>query len=190
MAFSTSSIAAIKGDTGDQGPAGTNGTDGAAATKAVGTVSTGAAGSSATVTNSGSSSAATFDFSIPQGAAGSVDTATDYTWTNSNRATPVGENDGSFDLDNGQNFTCTPSAAVTLTFTSDTSGSGALSSTQSGQSGFILLDNGGAAKAHQSASTTFHDADFLTTIGGTGKYLISYLCDGTNVYCSTTKALT
>ena len=126
------------------------------------------------------------------GPAGTVNTATDYAWTGSNRATPVPENDGSFDLDNGQNFTCTPSAAVTLTFTSDTSGggSGALSSTQSGQSGFILLDNGGAAKAHTSASTTFHDADFLTTIGGTGKYLISYLCDGTNVYCSTTKVLT
>ena len=126
------------------------------------------------------------------GPAGSVNTATDYAWTGSNRATPVAENDGSFDLDNGQNFTCTPSAAVTLTFTSDTSGggSGALSSTQSGQSGFILLDNGSGAKSHQSAATTFHDADFLTTISGTGKYLISYLCDGTNVYCSTTKVLT
>ena len=123
----------------------------------------------------------------PQGPAGSVDTATDYTWTGSNRATPISDADGSFDLDAGQNFTCTPSAAVTLTFTS---GGSALSSTQSGQSGFILLDNGGAAKAHTSDSTTFHDADFLTTIGGTGKYLISYLCDGTNVYCSTTKVLT
>ena len=158
MAFSTSSIAAIKGDTGAQGPAGNDGADGA----------TGATGET--------------------GATGSVNTATDYTWTNSNRATPVPENDGSFDLDDGQNFTCTPSAAVTLTFTSESSG--ALSSTQSGQSGFILLDNASAAKAHLSAATTFHDADFLTTIGGTGKYLISYLCDGTNVYCSTTKVLT
>tara|TARA_Y100001938_G_scaffold106979_1_gene146109 strand:+ start:18555 stop:19043 length:489 start_codon:yes stop_codon:yes gene_type:complete len=162
MAFSSSKITAITGATGAQGPAGNDGADGA----------DGAQG--------------------PQGPAGSVNTATDYTWTGSNRATPAGENDGSFDLDNGQNFTCTPSAAVTLTFTSDTSGggSGALSSTQSGQSGFILLDNGSTAKAHTSASTTFHDAEFLTTIGGTGKYLISYLCDGTNVYCSTTKVLT
>ena len=38
------------------------GADGAAATIAAGTVTTGAVGSSATVTNSGSSSAATFDF--------------------------------------------------------------------------------------------------------------------------------
>ncbi len=45
---------------------------GAAATIAIGTVTTGAAGSSATVTNSGSSSAATFDFSIPRGATGAT----------------------------------------------------------------------------------------------------------------------
>ena len=49
---------------------GTDGQDGAAATIAVGTVTTGAAGSSATVTNSGTSSAAVFDFTIPQGAKG------------------------------------------------------------------------------------------------------------------------
>lgn len=56
-----------------QGATGANGADGAdgtAATIAVGTVTTGAAGSSATVTNSGTSSAAVFDFSIPQGAPG------------------------------------------------------------------------------------------------------------------------
>lgn len=43
---------------------------GSAATITIGTVSTGAAGSSATVTNSGTSSAAVFDFSIPAGANG------------------------------------------------------------------------------------------------------------------------
>lgn len=58
-----------KGDTGSTGPTGT------AATIAVGTVTTGAAGSSATVTNAGSSSAAVFNFSIPQGAAGAAGTA-------------------------------------------------------------------------------------------------------------------
>ena len=160
MAFSSSKITAITGATGAQGPAGNDGANGA----------DGADGATGAT-----------------GATGSVNTATDYTWTGSNRATPVSDADGSFDLDAGQNFTCTPSAAVNLTFTS---GGSALSSTQSGQSGFILLDNSSAAKAHTSASTTFHDADFLATIGGTGKYLISYLCDGTNVYCSTTKVLT
>jgi len=49
------------------GPQGTAGTAGAAATVAVGTVTTLAAGSSATVTNGGSSSAATLNFGIPAG---------------------------------------------------------------------------------------------------------------------------
>ena len=55
---------------GTLGPAGANGTNGAAATIAVGTVTTGAAGSSATVTNTGTSGAAVFAFSIPQGIQG------------------------------------------------------------------------------------------------------------------------
>lgn len=45
----------------------TNGIDGTAATIAVGTVSTGAAGTSATVTNSGTSTDAVFNFTIPKG---------------------------------------------------------------------------------------------------------------------------
>ena len=53
---------------GDTGATGATGATGTAATIAVGTTTTGAAGSSATVTNVGTSSAAVFDFSIPQGA--------------------------------------------------------------------------------------------------------------------------
>lgn len=59
-----------KGDPGTPGADGAKGDPGSAATIAVGTVSTGAAGSSATVTNSGTTSAAVLDFSIPQGAKG------------------------------------------------------------------------------------------------------------------------
>lgn len=60
---------------GIQGVPGQDGADGApgqAATIAVGTVTTGAAGSSATVTNSGTSSAAVFDFTIPKGDTGAA----------------------------------------------------------------------------------------------------------------------
>lgn len=53
-----------QGDTGSQGPAGS------AATIAIGTVTTGAEGSNASVTNSGTTSAAIFDFTIPRGATG------------------------------------------------------------------------------------------------------------------------
>ncbi len=68
----TGSAGAV-GSQGSQGPAGETGATGAqgsAATVAIGSVTTGAAGSSASVANSGTSSAATFNFTIPQGAAG------------------------------------------------------------------------------------------------------------------------
>lgn len=65
-----------QGETGPQGAAGEAGAQGetgpagAAATIAVGTVTTGVPGSSATVTNSGTSSAAVFNFTIPRGEQG------------------------------------------------------------------------------------------------------------------------
>jgi hypothetical protein len=65
-----------KGDTGATGPQGnpgtngTNGADGSAATVNVGTVTTVQYGNPATVTNSGTESAAILDFQIPQGAPG------------------------------------------------------------------------------------------------------------------------
>lgn len=72
-----------KGDTGNTGPqgpkgdTGNTGPQGPAATITVGTVSTLPAGSSATVTNVGTTSAAIFDFGIPQGEDGqSVDAYT------------------------------------------------------------------------------------------------------------------
>ena len=67
---------ALTGDKGDTG------SPGAAATIAVGTTTTGTAGSSASVTNSGSSSAATFNFTIPRGDTGATgpNTGLDYAW--------------------------------------------------------------------------------------------------------------
>jgi len=58
-----------RGDTGATGPQGNVGT---AATIAAGSTTTGAPGTSASVTNSGSSSAATFDFTIPRGDVGAT----------------------------------------------------------------------------------------------------------------------
>ena len=72
-----------RGDTGAAGADGADGQDGApgaAATIAVGTTTTGPAGSSASVTNSGTSSAAVFNFVIPKGDTGTIDwTTTDFT---------------------------------------------------------------------------------------------------------------
>lgn len=58
------------GADGAPGADGKDGADGAAATITIGTVSTGEAGGNASVTNSGTSSAAVFNFTIPRGADG------------------------------------------------------------------------------------------------------------------------
>ena len=60
------------GPTGATGSTGSTGATGTAATIAAGTTTTGSAGSSASVTNSGTSSAAVFDFTVPRGDTGAT----------------------------------------------------------------------------------------------------------------------
>lgn len=60
----------IKGPQGDRGPQGETGPDGKAATISVGTTTSGDPGGSASVTNSGTSSDAVFNFVIPRGQQG------------------------------------------------------------------------------------------------------------------------
>lgn len=67
---STVNIKGPQGDTGSQGPQGDQGPAGSAATITIGTVTTGAEGTNAAVTNSGTTSAAIFNFTIPRGATG------------------------------------------------------------------------------------------------------------------------
>ena len=61
-----------RGDQGIQGIQGIQGETGTAATVAVGTTTTGTPGTNAIVTNTGSSSAASFDFTIPRGDTGAT----------------------------------------------------------------------------------------------------------------------
>ena len=94
------------------------------------------------------------------------------------RNTPLSDNDLSFDLSARNNFTCTPTAGGTLAFTN----------LAAGQSGSILLVNG-ANYAIAKAAMVKTDANFLTTISATGIYRLSYYCDGTYVYVTTSGAL-
>lgn len=89
------------------------------------------------------------------------------------RAAPTADNDLSFDLAAKNNFTSTPTALGTLTFT----GIG----TQSGQTGVIKLVNGSnyAISAHANTKIT---ADDLAAISVSGTYLLTYFCDGTDVF--------
>lgn len=70
-----------KGDKGDQGDQGEQGNTGPSGTIAVGDVITGAAGSEASVTNVGTSTAAIFDFEIPEGAQGIQGNAGNKGWS-------------------------------------------------------------------------------------------------------------
>jgi hypothetical protein len=100
-----------------------------------------------------------------------------YAWTGSQRATIVTDNDGSFDLNAGQNFSCTPSGGITLTFTN----------IPNGQSGFILLINTGGQTVALHANSK-GDANLATTVSTAGTYLLSYFSNGTNVYLTTSAA--
>ena len=105
-------------------------------------------------------------------------TDTDQSWTGSQRGTTVVDNDGSFDMNGGNNFKCTPTGAITLTFTNITNG----------QSGFILLVNSGqTVSAH---ANTKVDANLLATVTAAGTYLVSYFSDGTDVYLTNSAVYT
>lgn len=100
------------------------------------------------------------------------------TFTASQRGTVTTDNDLSFDMAATNNFKCTPTATGALTFTNITAG----------QSGYVLLVNTGGY-AITAAATTKVGSTMLSTISAAGTYLISYMSDGTNVYCTASGAL-
>jgi hypothetical protein len=86
-----------------------------------------------------------------------------------------------FDLTTTNNFKAAVSTGTpVLTFTGMASASG--------QSGNIYINNTGATIS-AATSTVINSAD-LTTISTAGKYWLSYYCDGTDVYVTSSTALT
>jgi hypothetical protein len=120
------------------------------------------------------------------GALANASAGTDYaspstaqTWTLPQRGQISAANSGSFDMNVENNFTCTPTGTVTLTFTNITSG----------QSGFITLVNGSNYTIAKASAVKVASGQ-LTTLSATGTYLLSYHSpDGTNVYLTATGAL-
>jgi hypothetical protein len=100
-------------------------------------------------------------------------TSTAQTITGAKRGAVTTDNDLSFSMTAGNNFSCTTSGSGTLTFTNITAG----------QSGFILLVNASNHTISAAATTKITAAD-LTRISATGTYLLSYFSNGTNVYIS------
>ncbi len=111
------------------------------------------------------------------GTAFSLDIANDQTWTGSQRGYITIDADLSFDQNAGNNFSCTPTATGTLTFSNHTAG----------QSGYVLLDNSGG-HAITAAGTTKINATDLATISVAGVYLVSYFDNGTNAYLTVSAA--
>ena len=97
--------------------------------------------------------------------------ANDQSWTGSQRATAVTDNDMSYDMNGGQNFISTPSGNATLTFTN----------IANGQSGFLKLINSGGHTISLHANSK-EDANLATTVSTAGTYLLSYFSDGTDVW--------
>jgi hypothetical protein len=101
------------------------------------------------------------------------------TFSVSQRGTVTTDNDGSFDMNATNNFLCTPTGAITLTFTNITAG----------QSGNIILVNGSNYTVSAAAATKV-STTALATLSATGTYWLSYFSpDGTNVYVANTGAL-
>ena len=100
------------------------------------------------------------------------------TFSASQRGTVTTDNDGSFDMNVTNNFKCTPTGSITLTFTNITSG----------QSGFILLVNGSNYTVSAHANTKVATGA-LAAMSATGTYLLSYFSDGTNVFVVNSGAL-
>ena len=112
------------------------------------------------------------------GHSGMATLTADQSWSGSQRGTPSEVTDGTLDLTSANNFEYTPGGADNLEFSGETS--------SAGQSGFITIIN-----------TTPYVISLLGNVKtGTswdvstaGTYLVSYYCDGTNVYVSASEAL-
>lgn len=115
-------------------------------------------------------------------------------WTATQRSafyTSYADDTTTFYTDTAQNWTWTVTASAALTGVTfeQSSGTAALTNAN-GQSGFILLTNAGGTIAF-STSTTLTHADVVNTISGvSGTFLISYICNGTKVCLTNSKALT
>ena len=116
---------------------------------------------------------------LTQNASGEITIGTGSVSTGVTRGVPITITQGTLiDLDTGNNFLYTPAAADELSFANETTG----------QSGFIKLINP-SAYAISLGSEVKAVSTFATDVTTAGTYLITYFCDGTNVYVSASAAL-
>tara|TARA_Y100000296_G_scaffold37247_1_gene43115 strand:+ start:214 stop:693 length:480 start_codon:yes stop_codon:yes gene_type:complete len=109
-------------------------------------------------------------------AANTAITTADQSWSGSQRGTPSTVTDGTLDLNTANNFDYTPAGADDLEFSNETAG----------QTGFIKLIN---PSAHAISVGSEVKKGTSWDVSTAGTYLVSYYCDGTNVYVSASEAL-
>ena len=107
---------------------------------------------------------------------GLVALTADQSWSGSQRGTPSTVTDGTLDLDTANNFKYTPSGADTLEFSNE----------EAGQSGFITVIN---ASGHAISLGSEVKKGSSWDVSTAGTYIVTYYCDGTNVYVSASEAL-
>ena len=116
---------------------------------------------------------------LTQNASGEITIGTGSASTGVTRGAPITITEGTaIDLDTGNNFLYTPAGADEITFTNETTG----------QSGFIKLINP-SGHAITKGSEVKASSTFLADVTTAGTYLVTYFCDGTNVYVSASAAL-
>ena len=122
---------------------------------------------------SGLTTGVTRTLTVPDNSMALAGTDVAQNFTLPQRSALLTDNDGNFDLAAKQNFKCTTSAGLTLTFTNQADG-------LSGSIVFINASNHAIA-AHANTKLTTSD---LTKLSATGTYRIDYMTDGTNALCS------
>jgi hypothetical protein len=116
---------------------------------------------------------------LTQNASGEITIGTGSASTGVARGAPITITQGTLiDLDTGNNFLWTPGGDDELSFANETTG----------QSGFIKLINP-SAHVITKASEVKASSTFITDVTVAGTYLITYFCDGTDVYVSASAAL-
>jgi hypothetical protein len=100
-----------------------------------------------------------------------ADLTADQTFTGGNRGTVTVANTASFDMNTTNNFSCTPTANYTITFTNITAG----------QSGNIYINNASAYTASKATSVKLRTPADLDTLSATGEYWLSYFAPSASV---------
>lgn len=100
------------------------------------------------------------------------------TWSSPQRGTVYAANSGTFDLSVGNNFRCSPTTPVVLTFINIVAG----------QSGTIVLNNL-PGYGFAVGFNVLTSSDFITNVSNSGVYVIGYFVDNGLVYLTSSAAL-